>query len=354
MLVSLSKTGAERSMNSAVRGTGFSVGVGLTNECDLACAHCYREVARVDRLSLANVEELCESIPVRAINLGTGENALHPEFKEILRYLRDRQIKTTITSNGYSAAALSDDELRFFHDVEFSLDFPTRNEQDAFRGAGNWRLIFEQIDRCRHLGVNVTVTAVMMSINYDKLGDVARLAAERGAPLRVNVYQPVKTDAFTLSYEQFWEGFRRLFDASDLIACNEPIVRAVMGLGGSRCGCGVQTVRVTPRGEVLPCVYWPGRTLGLADLKRLGERIIESEPFEQMRHLPAFCHTCEFADSCGGGCPGRRMLRGRMDQPDEYCPFARGETVRLEYRAAAERDLPKAASACTTIVMGRA
>ena len=30
----------------------FALGLGLTNECNLACAFCYRDPTRVDRLSL--------------------------------------------------------------------------------------------------------------------------------------------------------------------------------------------------------------------------------------------------------------------------------------------------------------
>src|SRR5215467_5767639 len=228
----------------------FSVGVGLTNDCNLACAHCYRETAAIDNLSLEHIKVLCDSIPVSAINLGTGENALHPQFREILAYLNERGIKTTITSNGYSVMALSDDELRLFKDVEFSLDFPSEAEQDRFRGDGNWSLIFSQIERCRRLDVNVTITAVMMSVNYDSLPLLAKIAADHGAMLRVNAYQPVKTDAFTLSYEQFWDGYRGLLEQSELLICNEPIVRAVLGLAGSRCGCGSNTIRLTPRGEI--------------------------------------------------------------------------------------------------------
>lgn len=330
----------------------FSVGVGLTNACDLACAHCYRDVDGADNLSLDDVKLLCESIPMRAVNLGTGENALHPEFRQILAYLYEREVRITITSNGYSVSALSDEEVRFFHDVEFSLDFPTERDQDAFRGTGNWRLIEDQMERCRRLGVSVTVTAVMMRINFDRIADIARVAASRGAMLRVNAYQPVKTDAFTLSYEQFWAGYQRLFAETEIKICNEPIVRAVLGLSGSRCGCGIETVRVSPRGEVLPCVYWPGERMTLSDLQKLGVGITQSEPFAQTRVIPEFCRSCEFAETCGGGCPGRRMLRGRLDQPDEYCPFARDESIKLEHRMAAREDLPKGASACTTIVAG--
>ena len=29
------------------------------------------------------------------------------------------------------------------------------------------------------------------------------------APLRINVYQAVRTDAFALTYEEYWDGFAR-------------------------------------------------------------------------------------------------------------------------------------------------
>src|ERR687888_2077248 len=90
----------------------FALGLGLTNECNLACAFCYRDPTRVDRLSLEQVRAVMESLPVRSVNLGTGENGMHPEFREILAYLRALPVKLTITSNGHSTAVLSDDELR--------------------------------------------------------------------------------------------------------------------------------------------------------------------------------------------------------------------------------------------------
>src|SRR5215472_9662585 len=85
-------------------GGGFSIGLGLTNDCNLACAHCYRDTDRIDRLTLDDVRRVCDSVPVRSVNLGTGENGLHPDFRSILRYLRDRGITIALTSNGFSAA----------------------------------------------------------------------------------------------------------------------------------------------------------------------------------------------------------------------------------------------------------
>src|SRR5712692_10496293 len=156
----------------------IALGLGLTNECTLSCSFCYRDPTRADRLSLDQVKAVMERLPVRSVNLGTGENGMHPDFKAILEYLRSQPVKVTITSNGHSVAVLGDEELRAFHDVEFSLDYPSEAEQDAQRGPGNWALIHEQAARCLYLGVPVTIIAVMMKANYLRLAEVARVAKQ--------------------------------------------------------------------------------------------------------------------------------------------------------------------------------
>jgi radical SAM protein with 4Fe4S-binding SPASM domain len=332
---------------------GISLGLGLTNECNLSCSFCYRDPTRTDRLSLAEVKAVIERLTVRSVNLGTGENGLHPDFKTILGYLRTQPVKLTITSNGHSVAVLDDNELRAFHDIEFSLDYPTQAEQDAQRGQGNWALVNQQAERCVRLGIPVTIIAVMMKPNYLRLADVARVAKQFDAPLRVNVYQAVRSDIYALTYEEYWEGFRRLFAETEVIAVGEPLVRAMAGLPPLRGGCGVSTVRVTPRATTQPCVYWPGSGEPLSDLISAGPDILNSATFEQARALPQDCEPCEFRHSCHGGCAGRRRLQGALLQPDFYCPMIRGERPSLEFRMAANRDLPKLNSSCTTVVIAR-
>lgn len=331
----------------------IALGLGLTNECNLACAFCYRDPARTDRLSLDQVKAVVERLPVRSVNLGTGENGMHPDFKPILAYLRTKPVKLTITSNGHSVAVLEDNELRAFHDIEFSLDYANQTEQDAQRGVGNWALIHQQAERCVSLGIPVTIIAVMMKSNYLRLADVAGVAKRFGAPLRVNVYQAVRSDVYALNYEEYWEGFRTLFDATDVITIGEPLVRAMAGLPPLQSGCGVSTVRVTPRATTQPCVYWPGSGEPLSDLISAGVDILTSVPFGQVRTLPKACEPCDFRESCHGGCAGRRRLQGALLEPDFYCPIIRGQRPTLPIRMAANRDLPKVSSSCTTVVIAR-
>lgn len=332
---------------------GISLGLGLTNECNLSCAFCYRDPARTDRLSLEQVKSVMERLPVRSVNLGTGENGMHPHFRAILAYLRTQPVKLTITSNGHSVAVLEDDELGAFHDIEFSLDYPTQEEQDAQRGPGNWELIHRQAGRCVALGVPVTIIAVMMKPNYLRLAEVARVAKQFKAPLRVNVYQAVRSDLYALSYEEYWEGFKKLFGETDVIAIGEPLVRAMAGLPPLAGGCGVTTVRVTPRATTQPCVYWPGPGDLLQSLLSAGTEILNSSSFEQARTVPQACESCSFRATCHGGCAGRRRLHEALLHPDSYCPIMRGDRPQLEIRLAANRDLPKIGSSCTTVVIAR-
>jgi radical SAM protein with 4Fe4S-binding SPASM domain len=332
---------------------GFALGLGLTNECNLTCSFCYRDPARMDRLSLEQVRSVMESLPIRSVNLGTGENGMHPQFREILGFLRSLPVKLTITSNGHSVAVLTDEELHAFHDIEFSLDYATEEKQDAQRGAGNWALIHEQAARCVRLGVPVTFIAVMMKANYLGLAKVARAAKRFGAPLRVNVYQAVRSDLYALTYEEYWQGFRALFTETDVIAIGEPLVRAMAGLPARVGGCGASTVRVTPRATTQPCVYWPGAGDPLSLLISLGSGIVDTSPFVEARTASETCRACAYLASCHGGCAGRRRLQNALREPDFYCPIVRGKTEKLEVRMAPARELPKGESACTTIVIAR-
>jgi radical SAM protein with 4Fe4S-binding SPASM domain len=190
----------------------------------------------------------------------------------------------------------------------------------------------------------------MMCLNYNKMASLARVAATAGANLRVNVYQPAKTDQFTLTYEQFWDGFKRLAEATRLVATTEPVLAGVLGLEGfAGPACGRSTVRVAPDGRILPCTYWPHSHLTLADLQELGANITHTVEFRTASSTPSACDGCP----CRGGCTGRRAVLGDVHAPDPYCPFARRDRMVLDWEQVPHEDLPKVGSACTTVVSAK-
>jgi radical SAM protein with 4Fe4S-binding SPASM domain len=331
----------------------FSVGLGLTNSCDLSCAHCYRPQGKVYNLTLRDVKLVCETLEVDSVGLGTGENGLNPEYFPIIEYLRDRGIPVTLASNGLTVRMTPDEILKSFRDVEFSIDFPTEAEQDAFRGKGNWERIMAGIERCRGMGMEISVLAVLMNLNYEKLGRLAGVVASLAANLRVNVFQPVRNREYLPSYHQYWEAFHIIFDQAALISCTEPLVNTFSGLNNLHGSpCGQTSVRVTPMREALPCVYWPEKGINLDELAGLKESGWDSPSFKHARSLPAACRTCVHAGNCRGGCRSRALLLGLGEDPDLFCPVRRGDDRKLQPVPAENRELLRSASICTTIVRG--
>jgi MoaA/NifB/PqqE/SkfB family radical SAM enzyme len=331
-------------------GVGYSVGIGLTNDCNLSCDHCYRDTEKISALSLQQVKDICEAIPVASMGMGTGENALHPEFIPIVEYLRGKDIRLSIASNGYSLTTVPVHILEAFRDVEVSIDFPTQEEQDEWRGAGNWALVHRSIERCQKLGIEVSILATMMPTNVASMGRLVQLARRSGVNLRVNAYQPVKTDTYRLRYEEFWSGYRRLFAEGLVVACSEPVVRAVMGLEDVHSPCGRSSIRFNPRGQVIPCVYWPADgspLLNIQDLRKLGVKAVSDGWFRSARETPPSASKCP----CQGGCASRRALNGNLDAHDDYCPWVRGKEPELKWKPAPSKDLMRAGNVCTTIVI---
>jgi radical SAM protein with 4Fe4S-binding SPASM domain len=330
-----------------------SLGIGLTSDCNLSCAHCYRDHSRVHNLTLADVKKVCESLEIDSIGFGTGENGLNPEYFDILEYLHARAIKLTLASNGYTLSITPDAVLNYFGDVEFSVDFPDQKRQDQFRGPGNWKTVWDGIARCRRLGIRVSVLAVLMNLNHADLGDIAELAASHEADFRVNVYQPMHTAEFMPSFEQYWHAFEHLFARSEIISVTEPLVNTFLGLENLNGPvCGGRSIRVTPDRLLKACVYWPDSDLTIDDLVEKKETVFQSPGFRKPRNIPDFCRSCRHASHCGGGCAARRFLRRRFDSPDEYCPIFKGKPVKLQGRFTAAAKPLRTGSICTTIVRG--
>jgi MoaA/NifB/PqqE/SkfB family radical SAM enzyme len=308
------------SLNLNLGANMVSLGIGLTSDCNLSCAHCYRDQNQINNLTLNDIQTVCESINISSIGFGTGENGLNPQYSKIIEYLQARQIKLSLASNGYTLSITPDEKLKYFSDVEFSVDFPDQQRQDQFRGEGNWHTIMAGIERCRRLGIRVSILAVLMNLNYKDLGKIARLAATFGADFRVNVYQPMYTNEYMPTFDQYWQAFKILFEDCEIISVTEPLVNTFLGLNGLKgTPCGGRSMRVTPDRHLKACVYWPDSDLTIEE-------------------------------NCGGGCAARRKLRNCFDEPDEFCPIFRGKRIKVDGRLSSAAKPLRTGSICTTIV----
>ena len=269
-----------------------------------------------------------DSFPASAVNLGTGESCMHPRFLPVVNEILDRGVALALTTAGPSLSALPDRILERLHDVDLSLDYPVAELHDAVRAPGAFDMVLEGIRRCRELGVTVSLAMCLMKSNAEHIEEMCRLARGLGVSLRVNVYKPVFSDDPKPSFSTFWNAVSTLFRETGVISCSEPVVSAALAYHdnpSSSAGspCGIHGFRVSPSGEVLPCVYWGPTGISM-------ERIIDEpgllEVCGGMCHaaaLPDECSDCPWKGVCAGGCAGRRYYTG-LSGPDEYCFHLRG------------------------------
>ena len=80
----------------------YDFGIGLTNNCNFRCKHCYSSRKKIYYIGFEKIRDLWDNIPIKSINFGTGESGLHPQFRKILAYIASKGIKTSLTTNGYT------------------------------------------------------------------------------------------------------------------------------------------------------------------------------------------------------------------------------------------------------------
>jgi radical SAM protein with 4Fe4S-binding SPASM domain len=160
---------------------------------------------------------------------------------------------------------------------------------------------------------------------------------------------------FMPSFDQYWQAFNALFARSEILSVTEPLIHTFLGLKELHgTPCGSRSIRVTPDRLLKACVYWPDSDVTIEDLVEKREAVFQLPSLQQPHAVPDFCRDCQHVSTCGGGCAARRMLRGQLASPDEYCPIVRGMRIVLQGKLSAAVKPLRTGSICTTIVRGHA
>jgi radical SAM protein with 4Fe4S-binding SPASM domain len=332
----------------------YSVGIGLTNRCNLNCPHCYSQGQCKTDMSKDTVKDLIDNVKISSINLGTGENGLHPKFKEIISMINEKKLKMSLTSNGLSVGLLNDEELAYFNDIDISIDFASETKHNKFRGKKIYSKAIDAIKRCNDLNIPVSITTAMMSINYMEPTKLLDLCSKFDCNLRVNVYKPVETRNFSLTYLQFWKGVGSLFENSRIVSCSEPIINTIINPKNTLgCPCGANSLRIRPNGDVIPCVYWNKSDVSINNLIKNGPGVLnKSCEFAKIREIPSECEDCEFVAVCEGGCASRRLYSD-FNKRDQYCYLKKHKKPNFDFEFGKSKDLVHSNYLCTMIVEPR-
>lgn len=162
----------------------------ITRSCNLFCAHCRASSADgiyEDELSTEECLRLIDDIlevgkPV--LILTGGEPLLRHDLSRVGRYAVERGLRVVMGTNGTLITEEIAEELNEIpvSRVAVSIDFPTPELQDKFRGkAGAFEAAMAGIATARRAGIEVQINSTITKLNVQYLNELLGLAIQVGA-----------------------------------------------------------------------------------------------------------------------------------------------------------------------------
>ncbi|MFL6253775.1 MAG: radical SAM protein [Pyrinomonadaceae bacterium] len=166
----------------------------LTRRCDLACPHCYIDGgrARDNEMSTERWRSLLDEMAemgVWAVAFTGGEPTLHPDFAELVRYARERDLLVGVATHGlFLTDELLDSLPRDGVIISVSVD-------DLHKGRGgresSAERAMESILRARSHGFLTNVMTNTHRGNIDGLADLMHWAEGHGVSVRSVPFSPM-------------------------------------------------------------------------------------------------------------------------------------------------------------------
>ncbi|MBE6991298.1 MAG: radical SAM protein [Ruminococcaceae bacterium] len=182
--------------------------IDLTNRCNEKCIHCYHPFEKYDyskELSTEDVKELINSIydlGVFAVTLSGGEALLRDDFFDILKYISEKGMVTTVFTNGL---LLTEDVVKQLNEyrvdkVSISIYGDTPELHDSITTVkGSFKKTLSGVSLLQKYSINFELKCVVLAENIDSVKAIDQLSKElnQGRPCKIDFSLCGKVDGST-------------------------------------------------------------------------------------------------------------------------------------------------------------
>ncbi len=322
-----------------ITSDAFTIQWHITNDCDLACSHCYDRTKR-SPLTMAqglkvldDLVDFCNQKKVRGHVCFSGGNPfLFPYFEALYREAVLRGFSTSILGNPVTQEKLQNIiNIQKPNYYQVSLEgLETHN--DLIRGKGYFQKVLHFLTLLRTLNVE---SAVMLTLTKDNLGQVLELAdflkdtadyftynrlSAVGEGAALAAVSPEEYRHFVYQYIAAAKNNRIIGFKDNLIniALEEQGAALFDGCTGFGCGAAFNFIAILPDGQVDACRKFPS-PLGNINEQSLQE-IYDSPTAAKYRAGSAMCNSCQLKSNCGGCLSSVFSQQGNIfEDKDQYC-----------------------------------
>ncbi len=311
----------------------------VTLACNLRCQHCGSRAGRrrVNELTLAEFAETVRGLAelgTQEITLMGGEVILRPDWLDLIKAVRDAQIRCTILTGGrgFTEQMLEDACRAGLGGIGVSID-GLREHHDEMRGVqGSFDAALSVLHSARRLGLPTGVNTQLGPQTVSDLSGLGKILAEAGlGTWRIGWVLPIGNasehpelvlqpwmlkDVIPRLHDLFWSLLGRgprvaIDDGIGYYGPDDHLLRAggdeaVQWLG---CTAGTTSIGIESEGRLKACTSLPTDLYGGASIRTASvQEIWESDAkLGALRRgltdgLWGFCASCYYAAVCGGGC----------------------------------------------------
>ena len=322
----------------------------ITNCCYQKCIHCSScaLAQSSDLIPLTIIKKMvreAKQLGLREMTLSGGEPFLYPDLSELLKFLYQENIGTSI----YTCGVIKDVEgslcpipkQRFIElrklnakKVIFSLHGANASIQDTIaQTKGSFDYVMESLDRALDCGLNVELHVVPMKSNLECLEDILKIAKTKRIP-RVSLLRFVPQGRGTIFLEPSKKDYLSLRKLYKKWKIQYQPIQLRMGtpyncltFDGKECTAGKDKLLINAKGEYFPCEafkFLTGNRPTIYDVP-VAEEWENDSLLNEMRNLRlgdvSVCSSCPMRNTCKGGCAGQRLHRNfsLKKGPDPCC-----------------------------------
>lgn len=290
----------------------FKVDWEITYRCNLSCAHCYQTGPSSDKeLTTKEIYSVLDELADSGclyITFTGGEILLREDFFDIAKYARKKEFAIRLFTNGTLIDEETADKIKELNPLSVEISLYGMNplvHENITKTPGSYKKTIRAFDLLRKRNINTVVKCTVMKNNVSEFDKLKDFAQSIGSSFIFSLTMIPKIDGSKeiLKFRLNHERLKELFSSEDWMI--EGITEGGVHSYKPLCSAGINSLYISPYGEVFPCVVLRKHSVNLKELSL--REIWESPFFKRLRRIEfddlKECSGCDlscYCDRCAG------------------------------------------------------
>lgn len=322
-----------------------TVGIDITNCCNLNCVHCYKgEIECVKHMPTNEIEYILDKVidynPLYLV-LSGGEPFLHPQIEDILNLIGKKYPNDIfyIACNGTAISKQHIELLQKYNNIhiQISLDGARKETHEAQHGKGTFEKVMLTLSTlCSLIGNRVSIQMTISKINYLDVVEVANIAKDlniRPKFQHICMVGNAKKNKQMLEMTPFQKAMT--FVNLNNFSKQHPEMNIIAPKSLLSCSFADEetpiSLNIDPYGDIITCTCFDKKDYCIGNIfENEIEEIINSPTIQLLKSKVlhriellsnGICKDCFVNFRCEQGCIGRAIELGNENGLDGECEF---------------------------------